>query len=70
MANQQFPEKDIENILSDESVTILSGWTESNTDSPCDEAAYRNKLSANHEGYMKKIQEALVSVSNTPTTTE
>lgn len=70
MANQQFTDKDIDQIMADPAVTILSGWTESNTASPCDENAYRRKLSANHDGYMTKIQEALDSVSDTPTATE
>lgn len=70
MVNQQFSDKDIDQIMADPSVTILSGWTEANTASPCDEVVYRHNLSVNHEGYMKKIQEALDSVSHPSTTAE
>ena len=63
MAKQEFTEQEIDQVLADDSVTALSGWTEPNTDKPCDEEAYRRKLRANHESYCAKIQEALDSVA-------
>lgn len=70
MAKQHFTEKDIDQIMGDQAVAILSGWTEANDAEPCDENVYRQKLAANHEGYMAKIQEALDSVSDTARATE
>lgn len=58
MGRQEFTGQDIDEIMADPSVTILSGWTEANSDDPCDEAAYRRKLDNNHEGYNLRLREA------------
>ena len=64
MGRQEFTDRDIDEIMADPSVTILSGWTEGNTDSPCDEAEYRRKLANNHEGYSIKLLEAVDSIAD------
>lgn len=68
MANQTFSDADLEAVMADSAVTVLSGWTEPNTDEPCDETAYRDRLSANHAGYAAKINEAIESVAQFHTT--
>lgn len=45
--------------MEDKAVTNISGWTEPNSDEPCDETAYRQRLGANAPDYMAKVREAL-----------
>lgn len=46
-------------VMNDKAVTNISGWTEPNSDVPCDEVAYRKRLTENAETLHKKIDEAL-----------
>ena len=46
-------------VMEDQAVTNISGWTEPNSDTPCDEIAYRERLKRNAPVLHKKICEAL-----------
>jgi hypothetical protein len=46
-------------VMSDKSVTNISGWTEPNTDSPCDEQGYRDRALRNADDLNSKIKDAL-----------
>lgn len=46
-------------VMEDRAVTNISGWTEPNSDTPCDEIAYRERLKRNAPVLHKKISEAL-----------
>lgn len=45
--------------MRDKAVTNISGWTEPNSDEPCDESVYRKRLAENAPGYIAKIKGAL-----------
>lgn len=45
--------------MADKSVTNVSGWTEPNTDTACDEGKYRENLTNNATYFNEKITEAL-----------
>lgn len=53
------PDKEYEEIMKDKAVTNISGWTEPNNDTPCDEKVYRKRLSDNAATIHTKIEEAL-----------
>ena len=46
-------------VMADQAVTNVSGWTEPNHDEPCDEYAYRERLHKNAPILFDKINEAL-----------
>lgn len=46
-------------VMEDKAVTIILGWTEPNSDAPCDENAYRERLEKNAAALNQKIAEAL-----------
>jgi len=46
-------------VMEDKAVTNISGWTEPNTDAPCDEQAYRDRALVNTEKLNAKIKKAL-----------
>lgn len=46
-------------VMEDRAVTNISGWTEPNSDTPCDEIAYRERLKRNAPVLHKKNSEAL-----------
>lgn len=48
-----------EEAMKDKAVTNISGWTEPNSDEPCDEEAYRMRLAEQGSTYMAKVKEAL-----------
>jgi hypothetical protein len=46
-------------VMSDKSVTNMSGWTEPNNDKPCDEQEYRDRALSNAEVLNEKLKQAL-----------
>ena len=46
-------------VMADKTVTNVSGWTEPNSDEPCDEQAYRDRIDNNAPILIKKLKEAL-----------
>lgn len=48
-----------EEAMEDNAVTNISGWTEPNSDTSCDENAYRKRLCKNASVFNEKITEAL-----------
>lgn len=46
-------------VMADEAVTNISGWTEPNSDEPCDEQAYRERLDKNAPILIEKLKAAL-----------
>lgn len=48
-----------EEAMKDKAVTSISGWTEPNSDKPCDEEEYRQRLQDNGQIFIEKIKEAL-----------
>ena len=52
-------EREIEAVMEDKAVTNVSGWTIPNTDSKCDEAAYRERLEKNASILFEKFDKAL-----------
>lgn len=62
MAIQHFTKEDMDQVMADEGVTVLSGWTEANCGCPFDEAAFKERLDKNHDRLMAKMNEELANV--------
>ena len=59
MPANQIDDIELQAVMEDKAVTNISGWTEPNFDTQCDEEAYRDRLKKNSSVLHAKINEAL-----------
>lgn len=64
MKQPQFSEQDYLEAMENPAVTAISGWTEENFDTKCNEDTYRSHLDENAPILHTKIEEALNIVQN------
>ena len=50
---------ELKSVMADQAVTNVSGWTEPNSDSECDEETYMRRMASNATVLHSKIKEAM-----------